>query len=66
MKNTWGTDFGMDGYLQVCFDLFDSSLNIQNQIYSAEVLFFRERVQIAVGKNLCGIAEEVSSIQIRG
>lgn len=35
VKNTWGRDFGMDGYLH-----------------------------IAVGKNLCGIASEVSSVEV--
>lgn len=35
VKNTWGKEFGMDGYLH-----------------------------IAIGKNLCGIAEEVSSVRV--
>lgn len=35
VRNTWGKEFGMEGYLH-----------------------------IAVGKNLCGIAEEVSSVRV--
>lgn len=35
VKNTWGREFGIDGYLH-----------------------------IAIGKNLCGIAEEVSSVTV--
>lgn len=35
VRNTWGPNYGVDGYLK-----------------------------IAIGKNLCGIAEEVSSIDV--
>src|SRR6266508_2065827 len=35
IRNTWGTSFGLDGYLHV-----------------------------AIGKNLCGIAEEISAVDV--
>ncbi|RWS29685.1 cathepsin O-like cysteine peptidase protein [Leptotrombidium deliense] len=36
VRNTWGTEFGLDGYLR-----------------------------IAIGKNLCGIAEEISAVDVK-
>lgn len=35
VRNTWGSEYGIDGYLH-----------------------------IAIGKNMCGIAEEVSSVMV--